>query len=119
FTHGDGSGGESIFGKPFEDESFAVKHNRRYLLSMANDGRGKPNTNRSQWFINTVKTQWLDDINEVFGMVLNGLDTIIKCERQGTHGGTTLEDIVIEDCGSLPIEPEDATPRKISDALKL
>lgn len=117
FTHGDGTGGESIFGEPFEDESFLVKHNRRYLLSMANDGKGKPNTNRSQWFINTVKTQWLDGQNEVFGMVLEGRETIIACERIGTHGGTTLETIVIEDSGSLPLEPEDATPRLISDAL--
>jgi peptidylprolyl isomerase len=119
FTHGDGTGGESIYGEPFPDESFAVKHNRRYLLSMANDGRGKPNTNRSQWFINTVKTQWLDGLNEAFGVVLEGLDTIIKCERVGTNGGGTLEKIIIEDSGSLPLEPEDATPRLVSAALKM
>jgi len=120
FTHGDGTGGESIFegGRPFEDESFAVKHNRRYLLSMANDGKGKPNTNRSQWFINTVKTQWLDGQNEVFGMVLEGLEVITKIEKVGTHGGTTRETVMIEDSGSLPLEPEDATPRLVSDILR-
>jgi peptidylprolyl isomerase len=117
FTHGDGTGGESIFGEPFEDESFQVKHNRRYLLSMANDGKGKPNTNRSQWFINTVKTQWLDGTNVVFGMVLEGLEVITAVERVGTHGGTTLGTVMIEDSGSLPLEPEDATPRLVSDAL--
>ncbi|KAG7346377.1 peptidyl-prolyl cis-trans isomerase [Nitzschia inconspicua] len=118
FTHGDGTGGESIFGEPFEDESFKVKHNRRYLLSMANDGKGKPHTNRSQWFINTVKTQWLDGINEVFGMVLEGLDVITAVERVGTNGGTTLEIVMVEDSGSLPLEPEDATPRLVSDILR-
>lgn len=118
FTHGDGTGGESIFGQPFEDESFSVKHNRRYLLSMANDGKGKPNTNRSQWFINTVKTQWLDGQNEVFGMVLEGLETITAIERVGTHGGTTVGKVIIEDSGSLPLEPDDATPRLVSDVLR-
>jgi peptidylprolyl isomerase len=117
FTHGDGTGGESVFGEPFEDESFQVKHNRRYLLSMANDGKGKPNTNRSQWFINTVKTQWLDGTNEVFGMVIEGLEVITAIERVGTHGGTTLETVLITDSGSLPLEPEDVTPRLVSDTL--
>jgi peptidylprolyl isomerase len=118
YTHGDGTGGESIFGEPFEDESFRVKHNRRYLLSMANDGKGKPNTNRSQWFINTVKTQWLDGTNLVFGMVLEGLAVMSAIERVGTHGGTTLATVMIEDSGMLPLEPEDAAPRLVSDALK-
>lgn len=64
-------GGESIYdGEPFEDESFQVKFNRRYMLAMANSG--KKNSNRSQFFVNTVKTQWLDGKSEIFGMVLEG-----------------------------------------------
>lgn len=118
FTHGDGTGGESIFrGNTFEDESFAVKHNRKYLLNMANDGRGKPHTNRSQWFINTVKTQWLDGINEAFGMVLEGIDVIIEIEKLGTFGGTPTATIEIRDSGSTPLKPEDATPYFVSDKL--
>ena len=120
YTHGDGTGGESIFdgGLPFEDESFVVKHNRKYLLSMANDGKGKPNTNRSQFFINTVKTQWLDGKNEVFGMVLEGLDLIRSIEKIGTHGGTTLMSIRIIDSGSVPLLSEDSTPRLVSEPLR-
>lgn len=52
FINHDGTGSESIYGGFFEDESFAVKHNRKRLISMANHGR---NTNGSQFFINTVK----------------------------------------------------------------
>mmetsp|Transcript_13105 Transcript_13105/g.36864 ORF Transcript_13105/g.36864 Transcript_13105/m.36864 type:complete len:238 (-) Transcript_13105:1697-2410(-) len=119
YTHGDGTGGESIFeGNNFGDESFVVKHNRQYLLSMANDGRGKPKTNRSQWFINTAKTQWLDGKNEVFGIVLEGIDFITEIETKGTHGGIPTAKIVIKDSGSLPLEPEDATPYLISEKLK-
>lgn len=34
FTHGDGRGGESIYGEKFEDENFEVKHTKPFLLSM-------------------------------------------------------------------------------------
>lgn len=115
FTHGDGTGGESIWGGYFEDESFQVKHNRRYMLSMANSG--KENSNRSQWYINTVKTQWLDGKDVVFGMVLSGKAVITAMERVGTQGGVPKAKITIVDSGSLPVTPEDATPRYISEAL--
>jgi peptidylprolyl isomerase len=116
FTHGDGTGGESIFGEPFEDESFQVKHNRRFMLSMANSGR--KHTNRSQWYINTVKTQWLDGSDEIFGMVLSGGNVITEIEKVGTHGGTPRAEIVIVDSGSLPTEAEDATPRLVSSQIE-
>ena len=38
FTHGNGRGGESIYGGKFDDEGFKIKHTRAGQLSMANAG---------------------------------------------------------------------------------
>lgn len=100
FTKGDGTGGESIYGGKFEDESFAIPHDKAGLLSMANGG---PNSNGSQFFITMKETPHLDRKHVVFGELLEGYgDVVQKMEKVGKHPtGETSKKVVIEDCGIL------------------
>ena len=101
FTRGNGTGGESIYGTRFDDESFAGKagkHDRPGLLSMANAG---PNTNGSQFFVTTVSTPWLNGKHVVFGEVVEGMDVVKRVEGFGSRSGATSKVIKIEDCGQL------------------
>jgi peptidyl-prolyl cis-trans isomerase B (cyclophilin B) len=119
---GNGTGGESIYGEPFEDEFSPNLFNIRGALSMANAG---PNTNGSQFFIVQNQnidpgfreqmekagypkeiidvymekggTPWLDFRHTVFGQVIEGMDVVdeianVETDRQDRP----LEDVIIE-----------------------
>jgi cyclophilin family peptidyl-prolyl cis-trans isomerase len=96
FTNGNGTGGKSIYGEKFADENFQLKHDRPFLLSMANAG---PGTNGSQFFVTTVATPWLDGKHVVFGEVVEGEDVVKAVESLGSRSGATSKKIVIEDSG--------------------
>ncbi|MGN0568184.1 MAG: peptidylprolyl isomerase [Acutalibacteraceae bacterium] len=120
---GRGTGGESIWGRSFEDEFSPEYHNLRGALSMANAG---PNTNGSQFFIvqadsvdgrfipqmerlpemftpDSVEdykavggTPWLDFRHTVFGQTVEGMDVvdaIAAVERDSSD--KPLEDVSI------------------------
>lgn len=118
---GNGTGGQSIWGHPFEDEFSPELFNIRGAVSMANSG---PNTNGSQFFIVENKnmpkrfikqledagypkeiikaykqggTPWLDGRHTVFGQVIDGMnvvDEIAKVEKDAND--KPVEDVVVE-----------------------
>lgn len=98
FTNHNGTGGKSIYGNKFDDENFTKKHDKPYLLSMANAGK---NTNGSQFFITFVKCSWLDNKHVVFGEVIDGKNVVDYLHQKSSQDGKPLEKITIANCGAL------------------
>lgn len=116
-TRGNGTGGDSIYGGEFDDESFDVSHSQAGYVSMANTGI--PNSNNSQFFILTKPHKQLDNHHCVFGKVTEGLDVVRRiemCGMCGEAGGMKkrmdevksfyiTKQTYIKDCGELePVE---------------
>ncbi|VEN40775.1 unnamed protein product [Callosobruchus maculatus] len=99
FSNGNGTGGESIYGGTFEDESFDLKHDKPFLLSMANRGK---NTNGSQFFITTQPAPHLDNVHVVFGRLVSGTDVVQQIEMLPVDANSRpLQDVKIVKCGEL------------------
>lgn len=121
--NGDGTGGESIWGEPFEDEFSDQLYNFNGALSMANSGE---DTNGSQFFIvqqqdgsqysddvmaanydypANVKekyqeiggTPWLDGVHTVFGQVIDGMNVVNEIASvRVDENSKPLEDVIIK-----------------------
>jgi len=89
---GDGTGGESIWGKPFEDEFNTNLLNIRGSVSMANSGQ---NTNGSQFFINQRGTSTAVDWNyyqQAYNLYKQYPDAFIQQYQTGWIDMTKIND---------------------------
>ena len=85
-----GTGGP---GYKFNDEITANNRNAVGTISMANAG---PNTNGSQFFINTADNNFLDPKHTVFGHVVSGMETVQSIESTATNpSDRPLEPVII------------------------
>jgi len=86
-----GTGGP---GYKFNDELGPNNHNDVGTISMANAG---PNTNGSQFFINTAPNNFLDGKHTVFGKVTAGMDVVTAIENVKTgQADRPIEPVVIQ-----------------------
>lgn len=86
-----GTGGP---GYKFADEFGQGLSNTVGTISMANAG---PNTNGSQFFINTNDNVFLDGKHAVFGKVSSGMDVVMKLSQVSTDSSDKpVQDVVIE-----------------------
>ena len=75
FTNQNGTGGRSIYGERFPDENFKIPFDGPGELAMAN---ADPNTNGSQFFITTIKYDWLIGKHVFFGRVIERINVVKK-----------------------------------------
>jgi cyclophilin family peptidyl-prolyl cis-trans isomerase len=91
-----GTGGP---GYQFADEIKPTNNNAVGTISMANAG---PNTNGSQFFINTADNSFLNPKHTVFGKVISGMDVVEKISKAPTgindqpNNDIIIEKIIIE-----------------------
>ncbi|XP_068204334.1 peptidyl-prolyl cis-trans isomerase G [Palaemon carinicauda] len=110
FSAGNGTGGESIYGGQFEDETFDITHEEPFLLSMANRGK---DTNGSQFFITTQPSPHLDGKHVVFGRVVNGKEVVAAIEDLPVDNRSRpLQPAVISNCGELILQRSAKTKEK-------
>jgi cyclophilin family peptidyl-prolyl cis-trans isomerase len=100
FVFGNGSGGESIFGKKFKDERGGLLLNHeKGVVSMGNSGK---NSNTSQFFITFTDAPQCDGKHVVFGKVLSGFEVLDAVEAMGNKdGGEPNVLITVTDCGAF------------------
>ncbi|KAF2228768.1 hypothetical protein EV356DRAFT_457091, partial [Viridothelium virens] len=99
-TAGDGTGGDSIYGREFEDENLNWrKIDTEGLLCMANRGKS---TNSSQFFITLTECPHLNGKHTIFGHLVSGQDVLRRMAKIDVdNNDRPLTPLLIAHCGEL------------------
>jgi peptidylprolyl isomerase len=95
-----GNWGRGGPGYTFADEIYTGNSNNIGTISMANAG---PDTNGSQFFINTANNSFLNEKHTVFGRVVEGMDVVTAIENNPTGNQdrpvkpVTVESVVVSE----------------------
>lgn len=86
-----GTGGPGYI---FEDEIHSQNRNVAGTIAMANRG---PDTNGSQFFINTVDNNYLNSKHTVFGRVVEGMEVVSAIENTAVEDSRPISNVIIEE----------------------
>ena len=96
--------GSSIYGGPFEDESFQVRHDEIGLLGMCRKN-SLSHTNESQFYITTgAPLTFLDNKNVIFGRVISNMRALKLIEKRDCTNEKPNEPIKINEAGPYVVE---------------
>ncbi|XP_074473687.1 spliceosome-associated protein CWC27 homolog [Sebastes fasciatus] len=115
---GTGTGGDSVYGRPFKDEFHSrLRFNRRGLVAMANAG---PHDNGSQFFFTLGRADELNNKHTIFGKVTG--DTVYNmlrlAEVECDHDERPLNPHKIKTAEVLHSPFDDIIPRETKKAKK-
>ena len=139
-VNGDGTGGESIYGEPFEDENFELKFSHPGMLAMAGsmpmrtqaeeEMVHKPHRNTSQFFITTKERNHAQGgctilhfnmRHVIFGRVVEGIQSVQQINRMRndpTMFHQLLDKVEIVECGQLKSMEEEYEEREAAKYAK-
>ncbi len=104
FTNRDGTGGHAAeyhksYGDPSDPNTWVIPDefhpdlkNNRGTLSMANSGA---NTGGSQFFINVVDNNYLDNQHAVFGRIVDGIGIVDEISKVDTSNDRPVNDVIM------------------------
>ena len=96
-----GDGGVCVFGgETFEDETFAVSHDRVGILGYANAG---PSSNGSQFYLTLAPLPALDEQHVAFGRVVDGVEALDTLVALSTINQRPTHDVVVVAAGEFVV----------------
>jgi len=95
--HLKGKGGQSVYGKYFEDENYVIKHDMPGVLGMASNGLR--HTNNSQFYVTLIPMASYDNKFVAFGRVVEGFRVIKLINKLTSYGTKPQYEIRVHDCG--------------------
>jgi len=98
FVNGSGANSDSFKGGVFPDENYAIKHDRRGTIGMANDG---PHSNGSQFYITFQPAPWMDKNYVAMGYIIEGMSILNDVENIATFNERPKRPLLVHDCGLL------------------
>ncbi|XP_043278167.1 probable inactive peptidyl-prolyl cis-trans isomerase-like 6 [Venturia canescens] len=93
------------------DESYCIPHDRRGVISLANDGK----QSRDQFVVSLKANEWMNSYYVAFGQLIDGAQTLSKIENLPTFYEAPMVETVISECGEYSFDGEKETAEELKE----